>query len=99
MNGMGIPMSELRTELPEELVGWVGDAARRFEVTRAEIVRRALEHYLRHMNDVGAEFNQRREISGREVDWREAKSTLRRSNCPFDNCPYADDCPAEVCRL
>ena len=29
-------MRELRADLPEEIVGWVGDAARRFEVTRSE---------------------------------------------------------------
>ncbi len=90
---------EMRTELPEEIVGWVGDAARRFDVTRAEIVQRALEHYLGHMDEVKVEFEQRPKDRDHEVDWDQAKQTLKKANCHFEKCPYEGDCPAEVCRL
>ena len=90
---------ELRTELPEEIVGWVGDAARRFEVTRSELIQRAVEHYLGHMDEVKAEFEQRKIDRESGVDWSTAKETLRKAHCRYDHCPYAEDCPADVCPL
>ena len=92
-------MRELRADLPEEIVGWVGDAARRFEVTRSELIQRALEHYLGHMDEVKAEFEQRQADREPGVDWSKAKETLKKANCQFDSCPFSENCPVEVCRL
>ena len=87
------------TELEEETAGWVADAASRFNVTRSEIIQRALEHYLGHVEEVRVAFEQHQQHGDPAVDWHRAKQTLRKAHCPYDNCPFADDCPAEVCPL
>jgi len=55
---------EFCTDLPEEIAGWVSDAARRLDVTRSEIVQRAVEHYLGHFDEVRVAFEQRQQQRG-----------------------------------
>ena len=90
---------ELWTELPEEVAGWVADAASRFHVSRSEIIQRAVEHFLGHVKDVSAAIEQRELEPDSTLDWGHAKKTLEHAHCPYDNCPFAGDCPVEVCPL
>ena len=90
---------ELWTELPEDLAGWVTDAAARFHVSRSEIIRRAVEHFLGHVEEVSVAIRQGESDSASKPDWGHAKRTLEHAHCPYDNCPFAGDCPAEVCPL
>ncbi len=92
-------MAGFRTEISDETAGWVIDAASRFNVTRSEIVERALEHYLGHENEMRATFQRRQQQPAPEVDWAHAKETLRKAHCPFNDCPFAGDCPGDVCPL
>jgi hypothetical protein len=92
-------MAHVHAEVPDEIAGWVDDAARRFEVTPSEIIQRALEHYLGHVSDVAVVHERRRQVAPSGVDWELARKTLKRANCTFDHCPFEDDCPAEICAL
>ena len=87
-------MIELRTELPEEMVGWLSDAANRFNVTRSDIVRRALEQYLANMGRVEAEALRRpsnQTFSGHHGH--------RKDDCPYQQCPFEERCPGSACPL
>jgi predicted transcriptional regulator len=90
---------ELWTELPENLAGWVTDAASRFHVSRSEIIRRAVEHFLGHVEEVQIAIDERRSEPRATPDWGRAKQTLEKAHCPYEGCPFAGDCPVEVCPL
>ena len=92
-------MKELRTELPEEIVGWLTDAATRFNVTREEIVRRALEQYLENMGRVEAEFVRLQKVEDPFTRERENLPRRRKQDCPFHRCPFEQECPGEECPL
>lgn len=92
-------MAELVAQIADETAGWVADAAKRFNVTRSEIIERALEHYLGHADELQAAFEQRQQHRAPDVDWARARKTMRKSHCPFDDCPFADDCPGDLCPL
>lgn len=89
---------ELWTELPENLAGWVADAASRFHVSRSEIIRRAVEHFLGHVEETKAVIERERG-SDQAPDWGRAKQTLEKAHCPYEDCPFTGDCPVEVCPL
>jgi hypothetical protein len=93
------PTVELWTELPEGVAGWVADAAARFHVSRSEIIRRAVEHFLGHVEEVRGAIERRERESDPTVDWGHAKKTLEHAHCPYDKCPFAGDCPVDVCPL
>ena len=99
MNTKGDAVVEFYTELSDETAGWVADAASRFNVTRSEIIQRALEHYLRHVDEIRGAVVQRQQTGAKPVDWERARKTLRKANCPYDSCPFEDDCPGDVCPL
>jgi hypothetical protein len=90
---------ELRTELPDEIVGWVADAARRFNVSPSAIVHRALEHYLRHMAECRDASEKIRRHRPPRADATNANSGTKKTDCPFPQCPFGDACPSEVCSL
>ena len=90
---------ELWTQLPEDLAGWVADAASRFHVTRSEIIRRAVEHFLGHVEEVSVAVRQAESAAASTPDWGHAKHTMEKANCPYDDCPFAGDCPVDVCPL
>jgi predicted DNA-binding protein len=90
---------EMHTELPEEIVGWITDAASRFNVTRSEIIQRAVEHYLGHVEEVRVAFEQREQHHDPVVDWHQAKQTMQGVHCPYEDCPFSGDCPVEICPL
>ena len=95
-------MKELRTELPDEILGWLADAAARFDVTREEIVRRALEQYLETMGRVEAEFVRLQTVQTVEDSASEEQKILpgrRKEDCPFHRCPFERECPGEECPL
>ncbi len=92
-------MVELRTELPEEIVGWLSDAASRFNVTRSEIVQRALEQYLGSMAQVQATYDQSRQTRGADAAPHRPDTHHKKANCPYQECPFEDACPGESCPL
>ncbi len=92
-------MKELRTELPEEIVGWLTDAATRFNVTREEIVRRALEQYLETMGRVEAEFVRLQTVEDSASEEQKVFPGRRKEDCPFHRCPFEQECPGEECPL
>lgn len=93
------PKVELYTELPESVAGWIADAAARFHVSRSEIIQRAVEHFLGHVEEVKVAIEQRERGSEAMPDWGRAKETFEKANCPYENCPFAGDCPVDVCPL
>jgi Arc/MetJ-type ribon-helix-helix transcriptional regulator len=92
-------MVELYTELPESVAGWIADAASRFHVSRSEIIRRAVEHFLGHVEEVRVAIEQRERSSELPLDWGQAKRTMEQAHCPYGDCPFAGDCPVDVCPL
>jgi hypothetical protein len=90
---------ELRAELPDELAGWVHDAARRFNVEPSVIIHRALEHYLRHMaqvRDASRAQSGHRRVA---IHARDGGPSQKGEYCPFPECPYENGCPGEICAL
>jgi hypothetical protein len=92
-------MTDLRAVVSDELAGWVADAARRFDLTRSEIVELALEHYLRHVDGARVVRDRRSGVPPAAVDWEQAKQTVTSAKCTYELCPFDHDCPAEVCAL
>jgi hypothetical protein len=90
---------EVYTELPESVAGWIADAASRFNLSRSEIIQRAVEHFLGHVEEVRVAIEQRELDSAPALDWGHAKETMEKAHCPYDNCPFAGDCPVDVCPL
>jgi hypothetical protein len=93
------PTVELWAELPEGVAGWVTDAAARFHVSRSEIIRRAVEHFLGHVEEVKVLIERREREPDSKIDWGHAKKTLEHAQCPYENCPFSGDCPVDVCPL
>ena len=90
---------EVCAELPENLAGWISDAASRFQISRSEIIQRAVEHFLGHVQEVKVAI-ERQELGSRQsADWGQAKRTMEQAHCPYDNCPFSGDCPVDVCPL
>ena len=90
---------ELHAELPDELAGWVHDAARRFNVEPSVIIHRALEHYLRHMaqvRDATRAHHAHRRTAGHGPGGSHGR---KKEDCPYQKCPYEHGCPGEFCAL
>jgi len=92
-------MVEMRTELPEEIVGWLSDAAVRFNVTRSEIVQRALEQYLGNVAHVQAAYDQHHQKRFGDAAAQSSGTHHKKADCPYEQCPFEDACPGEVCPL
>lgn len=90
---------ELRTELPEEIVGWVSDAARRFNVTHSEIVHRALELYLGRVEEIRVASERRRQPKEQPADVPREHKFGKKEDCPYADCPFGNACPGETCSL
>jgi len=92
-------MTQMLEDVDGQLVGRLDRVAAMLGSTRAEVVERALLHYLAHVSELDLEGAGRAPAPVAEVDWAAVKSTLIASHCPYPSCPHAGDCPIELCPL
>ena len=92
-------MPQVNAELPDKLLQLIDSAAQHFNQDRCEIVRRAVEHYLEHVEEVRTVLAVRAPEPTAPTDWGAVKDVLQKSHCAFDNCPFAGDCFVELCPL
>lgn len=69
-------MVQVTAKIDDELIKSLDEAARRLGRTRAEMVRRAVEHYLADYEDLGEVIDRLRDPADREVDWDVARNEL-----------------------
>jgi hypothetical protein len=92
-------MPQLDAEVSAELLQLIDTAAAHFNQNREEIVRRAVTHYLEHVEEVQAVLAAREAGPGAPTDWGAVKNVLQKSHCAFDNCPFIGDCWVDLCPL
>lgn len=86
-------------EIDERLLDRLDRAAAALGTSRAELVERALHHYLDHAEETGRLTEDRSPGPRDSVDWAAARRTMIRSRCALASCPHAGDCPVELCPL
>jgi hypothetical protein len=92
-------MPQLDAEVSAELLEMIDTAAEHFNQDRGEIVRRAVNHYLEHVEEVQAVLAARNPEPTKPTDWGAVKNVLQKSHCAFDNCPFIGDCWVDLCPL
>jgi predicted DNA-binding protein len=90
-------MPQISVKLAPTLRDRLDGVARRFSSSRGEIARRALEHYVRHVEELEIAHMASPE-TGRP-DWGAIKAMLCNASCPYQDCPFAGACPVDVCPL
>lgn len=92
-------MAEFLSDVDGQLLSRLDSCAELLGASRAEVLERALRHYLDHADDLKLAAKPRPAAQGMTVDWAEAKRTLVASHCPYPSCPHQGDCPIELCPL
>ena len=71
-----IPMSQITTRLPDELIKSLEEVASKLKRPRAEIVRQALERYLEDYQDLDLAVERLRDPADPVLDWNDVKREL-----------------------
>ena len=69
-------MSQVTARLPDPLVDALDVAATQQKRSRAEIIRRAIEHYLEDYEDLSLSIERLRDPSDPVLDWDKVKNEL-----------------------
>lgn len=69
-------MAQITARLPDELVAAIDHAAQVLHRSRAEIVRKSIEHYIEDFDDISVAIDRLRDPSDAELDWNEVKRDL-----------------------
>ena len=69
-------MAQITARLPDELVAAIDHAAKVLHRSRAEIVRKSIEHYLEDFDDISVAIDRLRDPGDTELDWGEVKRDL-----------------------
>ena len=69
-------MAQITARLPDELVAAIDHAAKVLHRSRAEIVRKSIEHYLEDFDDISVAIDRLRDPGDAELDWGEVKRGL-----------------------
>ena len=69
-------MAQMTARLPDELVAAIDHAAKVLHRSRAEIVRKSIEHYLEDFDDISVAIDRLRDPGDAELDWGEVKRFL-----------------------
>ena len=69
-------MTRVATDLPDDVVEALDDAARRLRGTREEVVRQAIERYLDDFNDLSRVLERLQDGSDPELDWQAVRGAL-----------------------
>lgn len=69
-------MVQVTAKIDDQLVKSLDKVARRLGRTRADLVRRAVEHYLADYEDLSDAIDRLRDPADKEVDWDSARHEL-----------------------
>ena len=69
-------MRRITVDLPDEAVDALDAAANRLKRSRAEIVRRAIEHYLEDFDDLSVAVERLRDPNDPVLDWDHVRREL-----------------------
>jgi RHH-type rel operon transcriptional repressor/antitoxin RelB len=73
-------MSQITARLPDDMVAAIDHAARTLNRSRAEIIRKSIEHYLEDFNDLNTAIDRLRDPADEVLDWEQAKRDLLSAN-------------------
>jgi len=69
-------MSQITARLPDEMLAAIDQAARTLHRSRADIIRKSIEHYLEDFDDLNTALDRLRDPSDDVLDWDAAKREL-----------------------
>ncbi len=69
-------MGQITARLPDELLGWLDEAASRLNRTRAQVVRQAIEYYLADLEDLHLALERLQDPADAVLDWADVKRDL-----------------------
>jgi len=69
-------MSQITARLPDEMLEAIDHAARTLHRSRADIIRKSIEHYLEDFDDLNTALDRLRDPSDEVLDWDAAKREL-----------------------
>lgn len=69
-------MAQITARLPDELIAAIDHVAQVLHRSRAEIVRKSIEHYIEDFDDISAAIDRLRDPGDVEMDWDEVKRDL-----------------------
>ena len=69
-------MSQITVQIPDSMVNALDAAAAQLELTRAEIIRDAMERYLADREDFAVALERLRDPADQVIDWDQAKHEL-----------------------
>lgn len=73
-------MTQITARLPEALVKSIDLAAKRFNRSRAEVVRQAIEYYLEDADDLRLAVERLQDPADPLLDWEEVKGEILGTN-------------------
>jgi len=73
-------MSQITARLPDKMVAAIDHAAQTLQRSRADIIRKSIEHYLEDFDDLNTAIDRLRDPADEVLDWEQAKRDLLAAN-------------------